>query len=85
MVRMLRASVCLPQEWVDSLDRVAARRTVSRSALMREAVRQLIAEEDTSEEDSILGIIGIGHGEHTDVSERHDDYLVQDLLDEMHR
>jgi metal-responsive CopG/Arc/MetJ family transcriptional regulator len=85
MARMLRIQVCLPPEWIASLDGVAARRGMSRSALIREAARQLVAEEETSEEDSILGIIGIGYSEHTDVSERHDDYLVQDLLDDMHR
>jgi metal-responsive CopG/Arc/MetJ family transcriptional regulator len=85
MARMLRTQVWLPPEWIDSLDRVAARHGMSRSALIREAAWQLVAEAETSEEDSILGIIGIGRGEHTDVSERHDDYLVQDMLDEMHR
>ena len=84
MARMLRTQVRLPPEWVASLDRVAARRGMSRSALIREAAWQLVVDE-TPEEDSILGIIGMAHGGRADVSERHDDYLVQDMLDEMHR
>ena len=77
--------VVLDSKLLRATETAARRAKLNRSALIREAARQLVAEEETSEEDSILGIIGIGYSEHTDVSERHDDYLVQDLLDDMHR
>jgi hypothetical protein len=67
------------------LDRLAEQRGTSRAALLREAAWQFVAAAETPDEDSILGIIGMVHGDRSDVSERHDDYLAQETLDEMSR
>ena len=83
MARMQRTQVYLEPELAQSLDRLAGQRGTSRAELIREAARQLVAQQETPEEDSILGLIGIGRSGRSDVSERHDDYLIEDTLDEM--
>ena len=81
--QMQRTQIHLEPELAASLDRLARRRGTSRAALIREACALFVAEADTPEEDSILGIIGLGHGGASDVSERHDDYLVAYKLEKL--
>jgi metal-responsive CopG/Arc/MetJ family transcriptional regulator len=83
VARMQRTQIYLEPELAQSLDRLAGQRGTSRAELIREAARQLPAQQETPEEDSILGLIGIGRSGRSDVSERHDDYLIEDTLDEM--
>jgi metal-responsive CopG/Arc/MetJ family transcriptional regulator len=83
MARMRRIEFNLEPELVASLDRLAGQRGTSRAALLREAAWQLVALAETLEADSIFGIIGLGHDDRTDVSLRHDDYLIQAKLDRM--
>lgn len=85
MSRMQRTQIYLEPDLSAELDRLAQQRGTSRASLIRLAARQLVAQEQTSDEDSILGLIGIGQSGRSDVSERHDDYLAQDILDEMRR
>ena len=83
VARMQRTQIYLEPELAQSLDRLAGQRGTSRAELIREAARQLLAQQETPEEDSILGLIGIGRSGRSDVSERHDGYLIEDTLDEM--
>jgi metal-responsive CopG/Arc/MetJ family transcriptional regulator len=82
VARLQRTQVYLEPEVSQALDRLARRRGTTRSDLIRLATRQYVEEEQAPDEDSILGLIGLGQSGLTDVSERHDDYLTQDLLDE---
>jgi metal-responsive CopG/Arc/MetJ family transcriptional regulator len=77
MARMHRTQIYLEPDLAESLDRLASRRGMSRAMLIREAARRLLAEEQGAQEDSIFGVIGLGHDEATDVAERHDDYLAE--------
>lgn len=78
--RMQRTQIYLEPELSAELDRLAVQRGTSRADLIRIAARRLVAEHRPSEEDPIFGIIGLGRDEATDVSERHDDYLVESEL-----
>jgi metal-responsive CopG/Arc/MetJ family transcriptional regulator len=82
VARLQRTQVYLEPEVSQALDRLARRRGTTRSDLIRLATRKYVEEEQAPDEDSILGLIGLGQSGLTDVSERHDDYLTQDLLDE---
>ena len=85
MRRMQRTQIYLEPELSAELDRLAQQRGTSRASLIRLAARQFVAHEQTAEEDSVFGLIGLGRSGESDVSERHDDYLVGDMLDEMRR
>lgn len=80
VAKMHRTQIYLDPELAESLDRLAGQRGTSRAELIREAARQLLAEAETPEEDSILGLAGIGHSGLSDVADRHDDYLVEDEI-----
>jgi len=77
---MRRTQIYLEPELAEALDRVARRRGISRASVIREAARQLVAAERPIEEDPIFGIIGIASGGPSDVSERHDDYLMGEVM-----
>ena len=77
MARMQRTQIYLEPELARSLDRLARQWGTSRADLIRQAARRLVVSEQAPEEDSIFGIIGLGRDEATDVSERHDDYLIE--------
>ena len=85
MQAMQRTQIYLDPELSQALDRLAHQRGTSRSSLIRLAARRFIAEEEAPEEDPIFGIIGIGRSGLSDVSERHDDYLIEDKLNKMIR
>jgi len=79
MERMRRTQIYLEPELAEALDRVAQRRGTSRAGLIREAARDLVARENP-EDDPIFGIIGMASGGPSDVSERHDDYLIDEVM-----
>ena len=73
-----RVQVYLDVEQDRLLERLAAARKVSKSWLIRESIRRYLEELVPPEEDPALGIIGLaGETGERDLSERHDDYLVQ--------
>ena len=76
MARMRRMQIYLEPGLVASLDRLARERGTSRAALIRVAARTLV-EQQTARYGSILELAGMGRGDATDVSERHDDYLAE--------
>jgi len=53
---------------------------VSKAQLLREGARRILGEELSPEEDSILGIVGLGHGDPGVASEEHDHYLAEQRL-----
>jgi ribbon-helix-helix CopG family protein len=82
-VRLQRTQVYLDQEVSEALDRLARRRGTTRSDLIRLATRQFVEQEEVARPGSILELAGLGHGGQADVSERHDDYLVEYKLGTM--
>lgn len=77
MVRMRRLQIYLEPDLAEALDRLARQRGTSRANLIRQAARRFVREEQVPADDPIFGIIGLGRGEATNVSERHDDYLAE--------
>ena len=73
--RMQRTQIYLPAELSAALDRLARRRGTSRADLLRLAARRLLADEQASADDPILGIIGLGNAGPGRVSEQHDRVL----------
>jgi hypothetical protein len=72
---MQRTQVYLEPEVGAALDRLARVRGTSRASLIRLAARRLLAEEQTPQEDPILGLIGLGDAGPGQVSVEHDRYL----------
>jgi metal-responsive CopG/Arc/MetJ family transcriptional regulator len=81
--RMHRTQIYLEPDLSAALDRLARQRGTSRASLIREATRKLLAREAITEENSILGLIGMGQDTAGDVSERHDHYLAEHTLKQM--
>jgi hypothetical protein len=80
---MQRTQIYLEPELASSLDRLAEARKTSRAEVIREAARRFVrAEGRTGDESygSILDLAGRGHGGPGNVSERHDDFLVDEKL-----
>lgn len=63
-----------------ALRQLAGNRKVSIAELVREGVDHVIS--SAPEEDPLLGIIGLGRSNITDLSERHDYYIVQAIMNE---
>lgn len=82
MPRMQRTQIYLEPELASSLDRLAEQRGMSRAEIIRQAARTFVRDEE-GHYGSILELAGLGHGGPGDVSERHDDYLVEIKLDKM--
>lgn len=80
MARMLRTQIYLEPELNEDLERLARQRGMSKAGLLRLAARRFLAEEQAEGEDPILGIIGLGNSGLTDVSERHDYYLAEEVI-----
>lgn len=76
-VKMKRTQIYLEPELDEDLARLAARRGVSKAQLLREGAYRVILEEQSAEEDPIMGIVGLVHSKPERVSEEHDEYLIQ--------
>ncbi len=83
MAGMQRTQVYLDRDVSDALDRLARRRGTTRSDLIRLAARRLVEQEEVARPGSILGLAGRGRGGPSDVSERHDEYLIERKLHKM--
>jgi metal-responsive CopG/Arc/MetJ family transcriptional regulator len=81
-MQMRRIQVYLEPDITAALDRVARKRGTSRASLIRLAVRDFVDCQE-GRHGSILELAGIGRSGHSDVSERHDDYLVEAMLEEV--
>ena len=75
---MVRTIVQLPEEQAAALAREARRRGTSKAAVVREALKSLLAHEggDTAVEKA-LAAAGSGASGLSDLAERHDDYLAE--------
>ena len=80
MRRMVRTIVQLPEEQAAALERAARRRGVSRAAVMREALAELLGPEEATEDEALqraLAAAGSGSSGIPDLAERHDDYTFE--------
>jgi hypothetical protein len=74
--RMHRTQVYLDEDLDQGLGELAQRRGTSKASLIRLAARRLLLEEqETAEEDPILGLSGLGHGGSSHASVDHDRIL----------
>lgn len=82
-MKMQRTQIYLEPELASSLDRLARKRGTSRADLIRVAARRLVRDEEDLPFGSILSLAGIGQDKDgaTDVSEHHDDYLIDAELE----
>lgn len=79
---MIRAQIQLEREQAERLRKIAARRGLSVSAVVREAVEAYTRDEDREEIiKRALSVIGKGRSGLSDVSERHDDYFAEAVED----
>jgi Arc/MetJ-type ribon-helix-helix transcriptional regulator len=77
---MVRTIVQLPEEQAVALERAARRRGVSRAAVVREALAELLGPEEATEDEALeraLAAAGSGSSGVPDVAERHDDYTFE--------
>jgi predicted transcriptional regulator len=77
---MVRTIVQLPQEQAAALERAARRRGVSRAAVMREALAELLGPEEAAEDEALkraLAAAGSGSSGIPDLAQRHDDYTFE--------
>lgn len=74
---MHRTQIYLQPDLNDALERLARKRGTSKAEVLRLAARRFVQQEQTSEEDPILGIIALGQSEPGRVSEEHDRFLAE--------
>ena len=77
---MVRTIVQLPEEQAAALERAARRRGVSRAAVMREALAELLGPEEAGEDEALkraLAAAGCGSSGIPDLGRRHDDYTFE--------
>jgi predicted DNA-binding ribbon-helix-helix protein len=75
MTRMVRTQIQLTEEQSSALHRIAERRGVSVSALLREAADRIIASPVSDRRSRALLAVGAFASGRTDVSRGHDDEL----------
>ncbi len=73
--RLRRTQIYLSADLSAALDRLAHDRGISRAEVLRQAARELLEREQASDEDPILGIVGLGDAGPGRVSEDHDRFL----------
>lgn len=83
--RMRRTQVRVEPELYQKLKKLAASRHVSMAALLRQGIRLLIKEEGSAEKHSLLSIVGMGSGRPCNVSETHDEFLIECELSNLKR
>ncbi|MBI4287205.1 MAG: ribbon-helix-helix domain-containing protein [Chloroflexi bacterium] len=71
-IKMKRMQIYIEPELDEELGRVSARRRVSKAQLLREGAWRVIREEMAGEENALLAIVGLAHGEPGKTSEEHD-------------
>ena len=78
MEQMHRTQIYLEQSLNDALNKLALRKGISKAHLVRLAARRLLEDEQQStDEDSIVGVIGLGHGGPGNASVDHDRILAE--------
>lgn len=80
MQRMRRTQIYLEPDLSEALERLARKRGTSKAQLIRLATRRLLEQEQDSDDDPILGLIGIGHAGPGWGSEDHDAILIEHSL-----
>lgn len=75
--RMHRTQIYLNDDCNEALGRMARARGTSKSHLIRIATDRYLYQEESSNQDGILALIGIGQSGSDFVSEKHDEVLAQ--------
>jgi Arc/MetJ-type ribon-helix-helix transcriptional regulator len=79
---MVRTQIQLEEEKAEALKRLAAERGVSVSALIRDGIDRVLADEAWERRwRRALEVVGKYHSGVPDLSENHDDYFVEAILD----
>jgi Arc/MetJ-type ribon-helix-helix transcriptional regulator len=82
---VIRTQIQLTEDQAHGLKRKAAERGVSMAEVIREAVDRVLAEDGGgAKRRRALAGAGRFRSGHADISERHDDYLAEDLWDDDH-
>jgi Arc/MetJ-type ribon-helix-helix transcriptional regulator len=77
---MVRTQIQLTEEQARRLKRRAAQRGVSMATVIRQAVDRVLADDDReSKRQRALSAAGKFRSGRSDIAERHDDYLAEDL------
>ena len=76
MEKLRRTQIYLPSGLSAALDRLARGRSTSRAELLRQAAREFLERESSTEDDEIVGIVGLGNAGPGAISEEHDQFLV---------
>lgn len=77
---MVRTIVQLPEDQAAALERVARRRGVSRAAVVRDALAEVLGPELAAEDEALqraLAVAGSLRSGIPDLAERHDDYTFE--------
>lgn len=77
---MVRTIIQLPEGQAAALERAARRRGVSKAAVVREALSQLLGPEDDRDDDALrraLSVAGSAASGVPDLAEEHDRYLAE--------
>ncbi|MGE5280947.1 MAG: CopG family transcriptional regulator [Chloroflexota bacterium] len=75
---MVRTIIQLPEDQAAALAQEARRRGISKAAVVREALKPLLAREgDDTAVEKALGAAGAGASGVSDLAERHDAYLAE--------
>jgi predicted DNA-binding protein len=83
---MVRTQVQLSEEQAESLRKLAAQRRMSIAALIREAVDRLVGDDDRHRRiERALAAAGSGSSGLSDISENHDDYFAEAVLERFRR
>lgn len=86
MMAMIRKQVQFTERQAARIRREAARRGVSESAVIRDALdRGLSGRIGPTDEqwERALAVVGMGHSGHTDISVEHDRYFADGIYEEM--
>jgi predicted transcriptional regulator len=77
---MRRTQIYLEPDLSGALDSLARRHGTSRSEIIRLAARRFVEQEQASDEDGVLGLIGIGDAGPGQTSQEHDTVLAEESL-----
>ncbi len=84
---MVRTQIQLSEEQAEGLRRLAAERRISMAAVVREAVDRLLGAAGDTQigAERVLALAGKYSSGTGDVSEKHDDYFAEAVLDDVRR
>ncbi|MFH1150248.1 MAG: ribbon-helix-helix protein, CopG family [Actinomycetota bacterium] len=86
---MVRTQIQLTEEQYEGVRRIASREKISMAEYIRRALDRSLRQEtpvtDEARRRMALQAMGTGHSGRSDISQRHDEYLVEAIEDSMKR